>query len=72
MEVSMREAVTGDVREIRDVHIASIEGLAEQTYTTTKYKRGRTTVTQQSTRLSPSKRILSSLNTAKRSWDLAG
>ena len=29
----MREAVTGDVREIRDVHIASIEGLAEQTYT---------------------------------------
>lgn len=26
MEVSMREAVTGDVREIRDVHITSIEG----------------------------------------------
>ena len=29
----MREAVTGDARGIRDVHIASIEGLAERTYT---------------------------------------
>ena len=33
MEFSVREAVTGDALDIRDVHLASIEGLAGQTYT---------------------------------------
>jgi putative acetyltransferase len=32
MEVSVREAVPGDARDIRDVHLASIEGLAGQRY----------------------------------------
>jgi putative acetyltransferase len=33
MELSVRKAVTGDARRIRDVHLASIEGLAGQSYT---------------------------------------
>jgi putative acetyltransferase len=33
MEFSVREAVTDDARAIRDVHLASIEGLAGQEYT---------------------------------------
>lgn len=33
MEVSVRTAVPGDARRIRDVHLASIEGLAGQRYT---------------------------------------
>lgn len=33
MEISVREAVTGDAPQIRDVHLASIEGLAGQRYT---------------------------------------
>lgn len=32
MKVTVREAVAGDARSIRDVHLASIEGLAGQSY----------------------------------------
>lgn len=33
MEVSVREAVPGDARQIRDVHLVSIERLGRQSYT---------------------------------------
>lgn len=33
MEFSVREAVAGDAQRIRDVHLASIEGLGTQSYT---------------------------------------
>ena len=33
MDVSVREAMLGDARRICDVHLASIEGLASQSYT---------------------------------------
>ncbi|MFC5973731.1 GNAT family N-acetyltransferase [Halomarina salina] len=33
MEFSVREAVAGDAHRIRDVHLASIEGLGSQSYT---------------------------------------
>ena len=33
MEASVREAVAGDARQIRDVHLASIRGLGSQHYT---------------------------------------
>lgn len=72
MEVTVREAVAADAREVRDIHLASIQGLGEQTYTEKRYGHGPMIVTQSSIPLALGKRIFVLLNTNNRSCVLAG